>query len=171
MPYIRIFLMSISFGFVLYFMYFMNTTPVENTEFGNMMGLKPKLVVEWNWCDKPVKELQWQSYQNPKENFLLKNKAGMWVTPNSTNSSQLIENIQLWLNQNCKTKLIPNEASTVSRVDNRLRIIYEDGKGIDLNFNEGSRLMNWENKSYFAPQYLDAIKSLSKQLLNAENKK
>lgn len=126
----------------------MNNTRLEETGFGQAMGLKaPTKPVEWNWCQDKLKELQ--------------------VTELSTGKNVNInKDLALYADffkDHCTTKLTKLEQSKLPRLTHKMRILYDNDTEIELNLSKSGSLLGWGQNTYKAESFIQALeKELSK---------
>lgn len=161
MPYIRIFLLSIAFAFVIYFMYFLNTTGIENTEIGSMLGAKPKTSSSnqpnWNWCKAKPTKILWKNYSQPKKSYSLEYKNEKWLLNSDKINLKHFPKFDEWLKDNCKASMLGADANNFSRLESSFEVHYQDGTAIRMLISKANELLKWENQTYKAKAFHKAL--------------
>lgn len=164
MPHIKIFLLSIAFVFVIYFMYFLNTTGIENTQLGTLLSLKGEPINAWDWCSKKPTRISWKNYSSPEKSFTLELKADHWILNSHKLNLKQFPAFKDWMFNNCQVELKAANSSSFSRLDHSIEIAYSSKEAIRMLLSRANSKLKWDKQVYQSEEFYSQLISLEQQI-------
>lgn len=167
-PFLRVLMLSLSLGFVIYSIIYLRSEGVESTKLGQALlghDLANPRSLDWNWCLLPIESLDWSDHAQPRRSWRIEKANEQWKVKVAEEPQAKAVALQAWLDKNCKQALRPLPMAQNPRRDYRLFVRFENDKALDLEFSAAAGHLLWENRSYEATNFLKSLQELSYQIV------